>query len=121
MWQLRNNLTLDVQEDVLAPPLPHPVGRLAHVVPRLALVDPLEDEAEVGEDDAVLGRVRQSVALPERNMRNIITSKTDQITLNVRRFISRSKTPFQRKNMKGERIQQSSGANTNNLLPISAI
>ena len=66
MWQLRNNLTLDVQKDVLAPPLPHPVGRLAHVVPRLALVDPLEYEAEVGEDDPVLGRVGEAAGLPER-------------------------------------------------------
>ena len=58
-----NNLTLDVQEDVLTPSLADPVGRLTHVVPGLALVDPLEDQAEVGEDDAVLGGVPQAATL----------------------------------------------------------
>ena len=44
-------LTLDVQHDVFTPPLAHPVGGLAHVVAGLPLLDPLEDQTEVGEYD----------------------------------------------------------------------
>lgn len=47
-------LTFDVQDNVLTPPLADPVGGLAHVVARLPLPDPLQDQAEVGEDDPLL-------------------------------------------------------------------
>ena len=56
-------LTFDVEHDVLAAALADPVGGLAHVGAGLGLGDALQHEAEVGEDHAALGGVGQLRAL----------------------------------------------------------